>query len=71
MCIVEYTSICVMLDIESFFFLIFTITYVCIYVCRGWCMRGMSLYNQVRLLTKADEYWERRLWVKGYKSDTE
>ena len=26
---------------------------------------------KLELLTKADDYWERRLWVKGYKSDRE
>ena len=26
---------------------------------------------KLELLTNADDYWERRLWVKGYKSDRE
>ena len=56
----------VFLDIEScFFFSIFTIMYVCIYICRGWCMRGMSLYNQVRIAHKGRWKLRKKIMSKG------
>ena len=62
----------VFLDIESCFFFQFSQSYMNVYTFVGGDVWGeWACTIKLELLTKADENWERRLWVKGYKSDRE